>query len=182
LNEKESKIYSIFFLFSCHNKETKKVEDLKPFFNFDQVYHYKLNPSNKDFPDLYFKNRISARGRLILDGDLSDSLLFKDLDQLALKPVLIDPVFYNEINTKIFVQYPCKDPADEAIQPIYTDILVFKKTNMISAIAKVSFATGSFISKGQTCNTDCFNHTQFNELELLRKLLEKNYSNTDSIF
>ena len=172
------KRYSILLLFfvmlSCKSKEEKM------FFDFDSVEYYSLN-KNKEL-EINENNRNGIK-----DSILNNILYFESPHKLD------NNVFYKTINSNGFskfklseedVQYLKKDvfvekfslkmfEAMKACAPEYRDILIFKKKNEISGLAKICLSCGQFyfISSKKEIHTENFGTKE--EYKSLEKLFNK---------
>ncbi|KUJ61106.1 hypothetical protein AR687_14320 [Flavobacteriaceae bacterium CRH] len=149
----------LFLILSCKSKEEKM------FFDFDSVEYYSLY-KNKE------KEIIENNRKGIKDSILNNILYSEFPDKLD------NDVFYKTINSKGFskfqlsqkdIEYLKNDvfleklslkgfEFNKACAPEYRDILVFKKNNQISGIAKICLSCGQFylISSKKGIQTEDF--------------------------
>jgi len=152
-------ILLLFVILSCKSKEEKL------FFDFDSVEYYALN-KNKEL-EIKENNRTGKK-----DSILNNILYSESPDKLD------SDVFYKTINSTGFsksklsekdIQYLRNDVFVEkcslkmfemmkACAPEYRDILVFRKNNEISGIAKICLSCGQFyfISSKKEIQTENF--------------------------
>jgi len=164
----------LFLILSCKSKEEKK------FFDFDSVEYYSLY-KNKE-KEIIENNRKSIKDSIlnnILYSEFPDALdndvFYKTVNsnsfskfKLSQKDIayLKNDVFLEKLSFKIF-------ELNKACAPEYRDILVFKKNNKISGIAKICFSCGQFyiISSKREIQTENFGTEE--EYKSLEKLFQK---------
>jgi len=177
MRKRYSIILLVFLLISC------KSNDEKAFFDFDSVEYYSLN-KNKEV-EIIENNR----------NGIKDSILNKILYS-EFPDALDNDVFYKNVNTNSFskfklsqkdIEYLKNDVFHEklsfkmfelnkACAPEYRDILVFKKNNKISGIAKICFSCGQFyiISSKREIQTENFGtEKEYKSLEKLFNTYKK---------
>lgn len=158
-------------MISCKSKEEKM------FFDFDSVEYYSLKKTaeeqirknyQKDITDSIFDNIFYKD----YPKELNDSVFYRRINldefskfELSQKDIeyLKNDIFIEKFSLKIFdARYACA--------PEYRDILVFKKKNQISGIAKICLSCRQFylISSKQEIKTEDFGTEK--EFESLRKL------------
>lgn len=142
----------------------KRITEGKPFFDFDEVVHYQIDISDKDYYDLIRKDKTSNKTKL-LSVFLQDEVPISDQAKLEFQSAIkservienvIDSKYYDELRTKIFAERKCGVMTVTACVPLYRDIFVFSKNKKETGIVKicfgcdqVSFSEGNFIY-------DCF--------------------------
>ena len=163
----------LFVILSCKSKEEKM------FFDFDSVEYYSLNKSKeveiienrKGIKDsilnniLYseFPNKLNNNGfyKTINSSGFSKFKLFpKDVEYLR------NDVFVEKFSLKMF-------EAMKACAPEYRDILVFRKNNEISGIAKICLSCGQFYLISSKKKTETENFGTEEEYKSLEKLFNK---------
>jgi hypothetical protein len=161
----------LFVIVSCQSKEEKM------FFDFDIVEYYSLNKDKE--AEVVENNRKGVKDSIL------NNILY---DEFPAK--LDNDVFYKTINSNGFskfklsskdVEYLRNDvfvekfslkmvELNKACAPEYRDILVFRKNNEISGIAKICLSCGQFyfISSKKEIQTEDFGTEQ--EYDSLEKL------------
>lgn len=162
-------ILLVFLMISCKSKEEKT------FFDFDSIEYYSLNKEK----ELIENNRKSVNDSLYksiiynyFPSELNNAVFYKIVNsrgfskfELSQKDVeyLRDDVFIEKFSLKIFEMA-------KACAPEYRDILVFKKENKISGVAKICLGCSQFyiISSKKEIQTKNFGtETEFKSLEKL---------------
>lgn len=164
----------LFLILSCKSKEEKK------FFDFDNVEYFSLYKNEE--------KEIIENNRKGIKDSILDNILYSELPDK-----LDDNVFYKTINSNGFskfelsqkdIEYLKNDvflekfslnvfQLNKACAPEYRDILVFKKNNEISGIAKICFSCGQFyiISSKREIQVENFGTEE--EYKSLEKLFKK---------
>lgn len=158
----------------------KKITPNKPFFDFDEVTHYQISISEKDFLDLVHVDSVSEEGKLLsclLEDPCPITQEEKVKFEEAIKSVdkqenVINPKYYNELRNKIFTEKKCKESWAYACAPLYRDIFIFKKNNVETGMAKICFECQLFSFSNEEAVTDCFNMN--GELGRLKKIILEN--------
>lgn len=180
--KKYSVIVLLFLVASCKSKEEKM------FFDFDKVEYYSLN---KDKESEIIENNGNGNKDLILNDILYSEFPKKLNDELFYKTInlngfskfeisqddskyLREDIFKEGFSLKMFESM-------KACAPEYRDILVFKKKNEISGIAKICLGCGQFyfISSKKEIQTKNFGTEE--EYESLEELF-KRYRNININF
>lgn len=172
------KRYSIVLLFflilSCKSNEEKA------FFDFDSVEYYSLNKNKEE--------EMGENNSKSIDNGIFDKIFFDNYPEK-----LNNAVFNKTINSDgftkfklsqkdvaylrsdIFLEKPSLNILENvyACSPQYRDILVFKKNNEISGIAKICLSCRQFylISSKKEIQTENFGTEE--EYKSLEKLFEK---------
>ena len=172
------KRYSIFLLLflilSCKSKEEKM------FFDFDNVEYYSLYKNEEK--EIIENNRKGIKDSILnnilyseLPDKLDDNVFYKTINstgfskfELSQKDIeyLKNDVFLEKFSLNVF-------QLNKACAPEYRDILVFKKNNEISGIAKICFSCGQFyiISSKREIQVENFGTEE--EYKSLEKLFKK---------
>jgi len=172
------KRYSIFLLLflilSCKSKEEKM------FFDFDNVEYYSLYKNEEK--EIIENNRKGIKDSILnnilyseLPDKLDDNIFYKTINsngfskfELSQKDIeyLKNDVFLEKFSLNVF-------QLNKACAPEYRDILVFKKNNEISGIAKICFSCGQFyiISSKREIQVENFGTEE--EYKSLEKLFKK---------
>jgi hypothetical protein len=133
----------LFLILSCKSKEEKM------FFDFDSVEYYSLyknkekeiiENNRKGIKDSILNNTLYSEFPDTLDNDVfyktvnSNSFSKFKLSQEDIQ-YLKDDIFHEKLSFKMF-------ELNKACAPEYRDILIFKKNNEISGIAKICLSCG----------------------------------------
>lgn len=144
-----------------------------PYFKFDSVEHYSLtidesifinDSKNKDVIDLYEY----LLGEKI--NELKDTNQLTELIRLGYQKSILPSSKNAELN-KLFSEKGKIIPILLDCEPMYRDILVFKRKNKIIGIAKIYFQCGQSEFIGTSKKTDGFGRN--GEFEKLKNLLSK---------
>lgn len=155
-------------LLSCTHKK-------KEYFDFDQVDHYSIkiddteifelndNPSSKlDF----LKNEIISSDA---PQDISDLHFIDKLEEMGFKKSLVNTSKFKSIRT-IFTDKSTLFNETSRCEPVYRDILIFKKQNKVIGTAKLCFDCMKSQIHGTTANTKNFGQDgDFEKLEVILK-------------
>jgi len=149
-----------------------------PFFNFDEVTYYHIDLSLEDWLDRTADRKpLSSRDKKIktvyessLPLDLSDKKFLKAIEDVYSNKVIINEKDLNAIDSIFSEKYKCEPTATTCLH-YYRDILVFKKDNKISGMAKICFSCGDEIFAGTNRNTDDFGNN--GDYEKLRNILKQ---------
>ena len=161
----------IFLMISCKSKEEKR------FFDFDSIEYYSLNKEKEK--ELIENNRKDVNNSLFnkiiysdFPTELTNTVFYKTINsdgfskfELSQKDVeyLKNDVFKEKFSLKMFEMV-------KGCAPEYRDILIFKKKNEISGIAKICLFCGEFyfVSSKKEIQTENFGtEEEYNSLEKL---------------
>lgn len=157
-----------------------RITEGKPFFDFDEVIHYQIDISEKDYYDLVRKDTVSKETKLLsvfLERESPSSNeekvdFQKAINSKRILKKVIDPEYYEELRTKVFAERKCGVMTVTACVPLYRDIFIFSKNKRETGIAKIcfgcdqaSFSKGNFIY-------DCFGMND--EFGRLKKIIAEN--------
>ena len=149
------------------------------FFDFDSVEYYSLNKNKEE--SVVDNNKKGIKDSIFNDifygdypNELNNSVFYKKINsddfskfELSNKDAeyLRNYIFIDKFSLKMF-------EANRACAPEYRDILVFKKKNKISGIAKICLGCGQFyiISSKKEIQTEDFGTQK--EYKSLKKLFE----------
>ena len=158
---------------SCEgeNDNHQYIGSEKYYFDFDEVDHYSLNMDIKDI-DSKSDSGFAIINQLYIEyKNISDTLYIDSLNQKAytnikVKPNLLEPLreFFKDKSHQEALYTNCI--------PWYSDILVFKKNNTITGVAKVNFKCMQHNIIGSMTNTEEFG--QSGDYDSLKTLLNKN--------
>jgi hypothetical protein len=171
---KYSVVLLLFIILSCKSKEDKM------FFGFDKIEYYSLNKSKEE--------EMGKNNSKSIDNGVLDKIFFDDYPDK-----INNDIFYKTINSDGFTKFIISQKDAEylkdnifleksslkmfenvyACAPQYRDILVFKKKNQISGIAKICLSCHQFylISSKKDIETENFGTGE--EFESLGKLFDK---------
>lgn len=185
-------ILIIFLSFGC-NSEQKEVSEVistdsitiknnalgKPFFDFDEIIHYKINITDKEFDNLDRKDSQTEYEQKLWDiltslnpYDIQGVKFWSDLYDIKKDERLIKEKYFKELRSKIFVEKKCDEIYATACIPVYRDILIFKKANKLKGVAKICFKCRKFNFQATPANIECFGMN--GEYEMLEKIFEEN--------
>ncbi len=158
-------------MISCKSKEEKM------FFDFDSVEYYSLKKSKED--EVNENNRKGIKDSILnnilyseFPDKINNTVFYKTINfggfskfELSQKDVeyLKNDVFAEKFSLKMFGTV-------KACAPEYRDILIFRKKNEISGIAKICLFCGDFyfVSSKKGINTEDFGTSE--EYKLLEKI------------
>lgn len=157
-----------------------KSEECTPYFDFDEVEYYHINISQKEFEILNSKQlnektksedfilyvlKENVRTDLHENSfiySLQNNLMVQQKEIMKNDFIIINEIFCEKNNDLI---------NESACEPIYRDVLVFKKSNKLIGIAKLCFDCNQSSISGTERNTLYFG--QSGDYEKLNTLLLK---------
>src|SRR5690606_26687973 len=150
-------LISLLF-WSCNNS---KEQISQSFFYFDEVIHYSLEESA--FSEIMKKtsseNNDNKLAKNVIIGnypkDLTNFNLETELIELKYSSSIIDKSKHNKINS-LFSESDCSDDVETACEPIYRDIIIFKKRNQVIGVAKICVECHKHYIIGTEKSTDNF--------------------------
>ncbi len=168
-------IFLFFISISCVKKEElHKVE--KAYFKFDKVENYHFDLSEEKISIILEKEKISENENNLINflvynepKTIEDKNFIKNLDKLNPKMNNVDSKNFGELN-RIFSERKNIDEDIASCKPSYQNILVFKKSDTITGIAKICFDCKRFYIIGTKRNTESFG--QLGDLEKLKQIIE----------
>lgn len=153
-------------------------EKPKSFFHFDQVLHYQIDIEMSRIHDLLDLDQRVGENQALYDAlftarpfDLGDSLFLGKLESCGYRKYDISAVYFSELN-EIFSLKHHKDHFATACEPIFRDVLVFKKSGTITGISSICFECGVSDISGTQLPTNDFG--QSGDYQKLFRLLEGN--------
>ncbi len=164
-------ILYIFCLSLCCCKPSK------PFFDFDEVYHYQISEKQED---AFYKDSMKVSqmdkqdfrkiimGRTYPSG-LNDKWYLGKLERFYPKKQKIANNKLNELSG-IFSENTQERTEFAACEPIYRDVFIFKKKGKIVGISKICFDCSEQHTIGAKANTHNFGSD--NEFERLRAITQ----------
>lgn len=147
----------------------------KPFFDYDELTHYKINITDEDFEKIDWNKSKNKLLFNILTGfdqkEFKDAVFWKNFDKIEKKQYQVNKKYFEELNSEIFVE---KEGASRgsACVPLFRDILIFKKNSKMIGMARICFKCEINIIEGSTANVESFG--QNDQYKRLSKILEEN--------
>jgi hypothetical protein len=149
----------LFVILSCKSKEEKL------FFDFDSIEYYSLN-KNKEV-EVVENNRIGIKDSILnnilyseFPAKLNNNVFYKTINSGGFSKVDLSQEDVEYLRNDVFLEkFSLKGfEFNKACAPEYRDILVFKKNNEISGIAKICLSCGQFyfISSKEEIQTEDF--------------------------
>ncbi len=150
--------------------------DYKPFFDFDEAIHYSNPMSENDAHMLIMKENKTKdeeiKARILSSYDyprnIADTSFINNLSRLDFVVKEIPKSRIAELND-IFKGKYVEDPMTTACEPAYNNIIVLKKNNKVTGIAKICLSCRDYNLTGTIATTEGFG--QGNDFERLRKIL-----------
>lgn len=163
----------LFLILSCKSKEERM------FFDFDKIEYYSLNKSKEE--------EMGKNNSKSIDNGVLDKIFFDDYPDK-----INNDLFYKTINSDGFTKFTISQKDAEylksdifleksslkmlenvyACAPQYRDILVFKKKNQISGIAKICLSCRQFYLISSKKEIEIENFGTEKEFKLLGKLFD----------
>lgn len=184
-------IIIVIFFFQCNNPQTSQTneniadsipntvnkENCKPYFEFDEVVHYKIKISEKEIVKLDTnKNRTKDEEDLYFvvsnpntPKSINDTLFVENLVRIGYKKKILEKNKFPLLE-RIFCERKHKEVDAWACIANYRDILIFKKNNKTIGMAKICFECSQYRIFGTACNTNEFG--QSGDIEKLDSLLK----------
>ncbi len=151
----------------------------KPFFDFDEITHIRIDISDNEYDDLYNHKKGTPERNLVYflsknrPEEITDSAIEESIKNVAHKIMPVDPTFFTEMKDSIFAEHKSSaPPLALACEPIYRDILIFKMNKKTVGIAKICFKCCMYHITGAKSNTGNFG--QYRDFKRLADLLKKN--------
>lgn len=134
----------------------------KKFFEYDSIHYYTSifhDSALVTLDDNRSASPIDSIKRNVLIGNIpttiADSLFIGILEQIGYQKLAVPPSKFAGIDS-IFSETNAVPITQTACATIYRDILVFRKSGMLSGVAKICFSCGDHQLTGATANTDYF--------------------------
>jgi len=162
----------ILFVLGCNQNNTATNQN-REFFEFDQVDHYSFFSQNHFVEFMKTLNRDSLGFNIIYNEEpksITDSIFEQNLTRIGLSKNTISESKYKEISY-LFSESDCTDGIETACEPIFRDILVFKKEEKTTGIAKICFECYKAYIIGTEKDTS--NFTNCDNLSKLHRILYK---------
>ena len=170
------------FIFSCNS--TSNLEGDKPanetgnyFFDFDELIHYRIEIDENVLLQKEGDKNISPEEQLQIDliimdepNSINDTSFVAELEKIGFEKNQIEKNQFEKIN-EIFKEKEVDEAIAYACIAVYRDILIFKKNNKITGMAKICFSCDQNRMYGTPANT--VNFGQEGDYAKLNKLLNK---------
>ncbi|NRS87584.1 hypothetical protein HNQ02_000491 [Flavobacterium sp. 7E] len=170
----KSRILLIFIAFFCILNSCDKYEEKNKYFDFDEVFHYKIkneeNINKKNNLNISFEKLKSEIMYGSKPNNLKDTLFIGKLTEIGYEKKRINGEEFNSLN-KIFCYKKHNNSTYYNCLYKFRDILVFKKKSKIIGIAKICFQCKGNQIIGTNKNTEEFG--QSDDYEKLDELLNK---------
>ncbi len=185
-------IIILIFFFQCNNPQTSQTneniadsiptivnkENCKPYFEFDEVIHYKIKIAEKDIVKLIVKeNRNKNEENLyrivsstFSPKSLNDTSVISNLVEIGFKKIIVNKNKFPLLE-QIFCERKHKEYFSLSCIANYRDVLIFKKKKKTVGIAKICFECSQHIIIGAKGNTEYFGQSgDIGKLESLLKV------------
>lgn len=161
----------VLLMLSCKSKEEKM------FFDFDNVEYYSLNKNKEE--------EINENNRKGIKDSVFENILYNEFPKEFSDEKFINIINSNgfskykfsrkdveELNENIFIEKVFFNlfQGNYACAPVYRDILVFKKQNKISGIAKICLSCKQYYFIGSKKNLEIKNFGMNDEFISLEKI------------
>jgi hypothetical protein len=149
---------------TSNGKQTTIIEqeECKPYFLFDRIEHYCRDIDENELWEIKDKVKKTEEENDILTlvftlrrDTTADYESLKNIDRLGFTKTEVPSAQFEEI-AEVFCERKHKAPAYSACVPIYRDILVFRKNNKLSGMAKICFECSISSIAGTNRNTEEF--------------------------
>lgn len=171
----ENFVKLLFLLFSVLSCNLKQETGDMNYFNFDDLEYYHKAISSDEILKEYDKMRMSKeydkKFFKILEGGYPENInnfFANELLDFGYERIIISKSKYKDINN-FFSKKNCDEFKKSACEPIYRDILIFKKGKRIVGIAKICFRCQTAFIIGTKKNWDYFGECK--DYEKLRLLI-----------
>src|SRR5690606_31320119 len=138
-------VVGLFFL-GCKQNQSN-------FFDFESVEYYSIDENSIS----YFTSSKEIE-RIVLEdffSEIPDENFTETLERIGYHKIILDNRYNKQLNT-IFKERSCKFDDIAACAPIFRDILIFKKNNQITGLAKICFQCNKSYFVGTSKNTEHF--------------------------
>lgn len=185
-------ILIVFFFFGC-NLDQKKISEVvltdsisvkkdtlgKPFFDFDEIIHYQINMTDKEFdeldrkgPQTEYEQKLWGILTSLNPYDIQGTKFWTDFYDIQKVERPVKEKYFEKLRNEIFIEKKCDNIYATACVPIYRDILIFNKANKIKGVAKICFKCRMYNFQATAANVECFGMN--GEYEMLEKIFEEN--------
>jgi hypothetical protein len=162
-------------LAACKENQ-KAAPGAQPFFVFDQVDHYHTAITDAEVKTLYEKpgkKRTDLAMLQIVGGNVpvsgADTVFIRNMDVLGFTEKTLNKS-ENEKLSVIFSKHDATSPAATPAQPVYRDVLIFRRGGRVVGMAKLDMAAQKSHIIGSRYNTLDFGRA--GEFAQLRPLLQ----------
>ncbi len=156
--------------------ENLEAKSGKAFFDFDAVDYYHSDMDENTAANLINQQKTaidSIQYNLIIDEtseDISNAYFINNLEKAGFKKIKIESADFKNLN-QLFSEKAERDGLNFACIPIFRDILVFKKNDKVTGVAKICFGCNDYKIIGTDANTSNFG--QGKDYEILSLILNK---------
>lgn len=156
--------------------ENLEAKSGKAFFDFDAVDYYHSDMDENTAANLISQQKTaidSIQYNLIIDEtseDISNAYFINNLEKAGFKKIKIESADFKNLN-QLFSEKSERDGLNFACIPIFRDILVFKKNDKVTGVAKICFGCNDYKIIGTDANTSNFG--QGKDYEILSLILNK---------
>lgn len=164
-------VFLSFGLLACTNKK-------KEYFDFDKIEYYHINIDDAEIFELNdnpLKSKLDSLKNEIISNDIpqdiSDLHFIDKLEEMGFKKSFVDNTSKITSIRAIFTEKSTLFSETNRCEPVYRDILIFKKQSKVVGTAKLCFDCMKSDIKGTTANTDNFGED--GDFEKLKKILKK---------
>lgn len=152
----------------------------KKFFDYDAVDHYTIDVKREEIEDLYNRQNQSVTDRLrwnIIVSEMPENSMGTDslnlLAQIGYSKKAIHESKFEEID-KIFAEKPQEGMMASSCIPVFRDILIFKRNEAITGVAKICFECRRYHIRGT--QADVINFGSDKDFLQLGKILREAYN------
>lgn len=171
-------VFSAVLLMACGQKEEKKeAAGKQPFFVFDQVDYYHKELTRSQFDSILANPNKSNKDLGLLQivqqnipVSTIDTLFIPNMDILKFEKKTLPESTHEKLNDLFSVKIENATPKSVACDPIFEDVLVFRKKSKVIGVAKISFDCDKNYIIGSRYATVGFG--QSGEYGELKKVLE----------
>ena len=163
-------------LFSCNSsKNNSENKDGDYFFDFDELVHYRIEIDENVLLEKEDDQNISPEEQLQIDliimdepNSIVDTSFIAELENIGFEKKQIEKDQFEKIN-EIFREKEVDEAIAYSCIAVYRDILIFKKNNKITGMAKICFSCDQNRIYGTSANT--INFGQEGDYGKLNKIL-----------
>lgn len=146
----------------------------KKFFDYDQVDYYFINSGHNTIAKLFRNEYNSASDTLMaqviaggIPKSITDLSFIEMLEPSGYQNKKLNPSLFAALDA-IFSEKKLDEYEIAGCAPLYRDILIFRKGNKVTGIAKICFECGGYQIEGAKVDPDCFGQSgEYEKLELL---------------
>jgi hypothetical protein len=163
---------------ACQQKKEAVVAQEMPFFVFDAVDYYHLDIKQQAVDSIAMKadktNKELALMQILqqrIPVSTIDTLFINNMEILSFDKMRLDSKMYKELG-QLFVKQTVENPSYPSCEPIYRDVLIFRKKDKVIGVAKLDFDCGRSAIVGARYDASLFGQSgEYVKLQhLLRSL------------